>query len=94
MTGFKKSSSLVGQSNGVLHLPHKLDNTNELFLEIAPLQIVFTDQPSRIIIGSDVHLTCAVRGGNDPHTTWIPVSLFIRRYEMLKLKFQLCKALV
>ncbi|XP_078327826.1 uncharacterized protein LOC111113211 isoform X2 [Crassostrea virginica] len=42
--------------------------------DATPLQIVFTDQPSRIIIGSEVHLTCAVRGGNDPHTTWIPAT--------------------
>ncbi|XP_022307008.1 uncharacterized protein LOC111113202 [Crassostrea virginica] len=36
-----------------------------------PLQIVFTDQPNQITIGSEVHLTCVVGGGNDPHVTWI-----------------------
>ncbi|XP_078327825.1 hemicentin-1-like [Crassostrea virginica] len=36
-----------------------------------PLQIIFTDQPNQITIGSEVHLTCVVSGGNDPHVTWI-----------------------
>ncbi|XP_065925362.1 neuronal cell adhesion molecule [Magallana gigas] len=36
-----------------------------------PLQIVFTDQPSQIMVGSEVHLTCVVSGGSSPHTTWI-----------------------
>nr|XP_011433709.2 basement membrane-specific heparan sulfate proteoglycan core protein-like [Crassostrea gigas] len=36
-----------------------------------PLQIVFTDQPSHITVGSEVHLTCVVSGGSSPHTTWI-----------------------
>ena len=40
-----------------------------------PLQIVFTDQPNQITIGSEVHLTCVVGGGNDPHVTWISVSV-------------------
>lgn len=41
------------------------------FSYAGPLQIVFTDQPSHITVGSEVHLTCAISGGNNPHTTWI-----------------------
>ncbi|XP_048750354.2 uncharacterized protein LOC125662216 [Ostrea edulis] len=35
------------------------------------MQIVFTDEPTHITRGSEVHLTCLVTGGNDPHITWI-----------------------
>ncbi|XP_022309289.2 uncharacterized protein LOC111115009 [Crassostrea virginica] len=45
--------------------------TSKAFVFSTPLQIVFTDQPKHISIGSEVHLTCAVSGGSDPHTNWI-----------------------
>ncbi|XP_062600824.1 MAM domain-containing glycosylphosphatidylinositol anchor protein 2-like [Saccostrea cucullata] len=35
------------------------------------LKIIFTDQPKYIVRGSEVHLTCVLTGGNQPHLTWI-----------------------
>ncbi|XP_061190040.1 uncharacterized protein LOC133197871 [Saccostrea echinata] len=42
-----------------------------VYIETDPLKIFYTDQPSYITKGSEVHLTCLVIGGTHPDITWI-----------------------